>query len=147
MNKVTEHSEGQTALSLIFVIGGIVLLFAATLAFLALSFLNSTYGFQAANRAEALAQGGVNDVMLQLARNKDFSSSGYCLPYNSGIPTTPCPSGSVQITVTQNTPVTGQVTATADVTISRYRRKVQAVFAVDATSSLVELLSSQQITL
>jgi hypothetical protein len=119
-------------------------LFAATLAFLALSFLNSTYGFQAANRATALAQGGVHDVMLQLMRDKDFASAGYCLPYNA---TLPCPSDHVQVTALQDTPAAGQVTVTANATVSRYHRSVQAVLAVDATSTLVRLVTMEQIPL
>jgi hypothetical protein len=129
---------------LIFVIGGVIVLFAVTLALLALSFLNSTYGFQAANRAAALADGGVHDVMLQLQRDKDFESAGYCLPYSA---TLPCPSGQVQIVVTQGTPIVGNVTATADVTVLRYRRRVQAVFSVNASSGLVQLINSQQVSL
>lgn len=139
--------RGQTALAVVFVIGGIIVLFGTTLAFLALSFLNSTYGFQAANRAAALARGGVDDAMLQLLRNKDFSSTGYCVPYNPDPPHFPCPDGYAQVIVTQNSPETGQATATSEATVSRYRRKFQAIFSVNATTSLVRLLSSEQISL
>ena len=137
-------NRGQTALALVFVIGGIIVLFGTTLAFLAFSFLNSTYGFQAANRASALARGGVDDAMLHLLRDKNFSSSGYCIPAAVGLP---CPTDSVYVVVTQDMPIVGQTTAYSEATVSRYRRKFEAIFSVNASTSLVKLNSSQQISL
>jgi hypothetical protein len=144
MKNESDSKKGQTALSLVFVIGGIIVLFSVTLALLALSFLNSTYGFQAANRAAALAEGGVNDAMLQLLRDKDFSSAGYCLPYSA---TLPCPTGYAHIVVTQDTPEEGKVTVTSDVTVLRYERSIEAVFSVNATSGLVQIITSQQVSI
>lgn len=136
--------SGQTALALIFVIGGIIVLLGTTLAFLTLSFLNSTYGFQASNRAAALAKGGVDDAALQLLRNKDFApSGGYCVPYASF----PTCSGSAKVAVVQSSPAAGQVTVTSEATVSNYRRKLQAVFSVNATTGLVKLISSEQLSL
>ncbi|OGY98207.1 MAG: hypothetical protein A2855_02795 [Candidatus Liptonbacteria bacterium RIFCSPHIGHO2_01_FULL_57_28] len=136
-------ASGQTALAVTFVIGGIIVLFGTMLAFLTLSFLNSTRGFQAASRAAAVARGGVDDAMLQLLRNKDFSSSGYCVPYES----VPCPSGYAQVAVTQGSPSAGQVTVVSQAAVSGYRRKFQAVFVVNASSSLVRMVSTQQVPL
>jgi uncharacterized protein (UPF0333 family) len=136
-------NRGQTALALVFVIGGIIVLFGTTLAFLAFSFMNSTYGFQAANRASALARGGVDDAMLQLLRDKNFSNTGYCIPYSS----LPCPSDSVYVVVTQDMPIVGQATVTSEATVSSYRRKLEAIFSVNASTSLIKLNSSQQISL
>jgi hypothetical protein len=148
INILMRSRSGQTALALVFVIGGIIVLLGTTLAFLTLSFLNSTYGFQAANRAAALARGGVDDAMLQILRNKDFANTGYCVPYNVDPPhLPPCPSGSAKVVVTQNTPDVGQATVTSEATVSNYRRKFQAVFSVNATTSLVNLISSEQLSL
>lgn len=147
ISPITYHIQsknGQTALSLVFVIGGIIVLFSATLAFLALSFLNSTYGFQASNRAAALAEAGVNDAMLRLLRDKGFESAGYCLPYHAGLP---CPSEHAQVTAAQHSPAQNQVTVTAQASVSRYGRKYEAVFSVNPTSSLVRLVSQEQVPL
>jgi hypothetical protein len=138
-------TRGQTALALVFVIGGIIVLFGTTLAFLAFSFLNSTYGFQAANRASALARGGVDDAMLQLLRNKNFESVGYCVPNYDG--PVKCPADHVLVIVTRDMPIVGQTTVRSEATVSRYRRKFEAVFSVNASTSLVKLTSSQQISL
>lgn len=143
-NILMRFRSGQTALALVFVIGGIIVLLGTTLAFLTLSFLNSTYGFQASNRAAAVARGGVDDAMLQLLRNKNFSNSGYCVPYSASLP---CPTGSAYIVVTSDSPAMGQATVTSEATVSNYRRKFEAVFSVNATTSLVKLISSEQLSL
>ena len=65
------------ALSLVLLVGGTVVLIAATLFFLILSFLNSTFGFQAANQARGLAISGANDALLQLSRNPTMTDTGY----------------------------------------------------------------------
>ena len=47
--------RGQATLSLVFLVGGIVILIGVTLSVLVISLINSGYGFQAANRALARA--------------------------------------------------------------------------------------------
>ncbi len=120
--------NGQTALSVIFVIGGLLVFAAISLAFLVLSLINSGYGYRSANQALALAQAGVNDALLVLTRNKDFSGS-YVLPANDY---------SVTVTVTQSS---GRATILSDVTVARYERKLQAVAAVNPVTGQVDLLS------
>lgn len=70
-------NNGQAALALVFLVGGTVILVGATLAFLVFNFINSTYGFQAANRALGAAMGGANDVLRRLAmdRNLNFNNA------------------------------------------------------------------------
>ncbi len=130
-------SRGQAALSTIFLIGGIIVLFGTSLAFITLSFSNSSLGFQASNRAEALALGGVRDAEIQLLRNKDFSDSGYCVPAAS----TPCPSGYAFVTVTQGSPAVGKVSVTSEATVNLRRKKVQAIYVVSPTSTQVSTFS------
>src|SRR3990167_1538137 len=93
---------GQAVLSFVFLIGVIIISIGATLAFLAASFLSSGYGFQAANRALALASAGVEDGLMQLARNKDFLPEA---PYS-----VPVGNDSASVTINQNTPASGQAT-------------------------------------
>ena len=108
---------------------------AVSLAFLALSLINSGYGYRSSNQAMALAQGGVSDALLVLTRNKDYSGS-YTIS-----------SGSVSVTVTQNSPTEGQTTIISDATVNRYRRKLQAVTAVNPTTGQVDLLSWSSLSL
>jgi len=72
-----ENLGGQAALSLVLLVGGTVVLIAATLFFLVLSFINSTFGFQAANQAWGLALSGANDALLQLSRNPTMVNRNY----------------------------------------------------------------------
>ena len=128
---------GQIALSLTFLMGGIIILVAATLAFIAISLLNSSVGFQYSTSAYTVVAGGVQDALLQLARNKDFSHAGYCIPEAS----LPCGSGSAKVTVTQNSPSAGKATIISEATVSRYTRKIEAVVSI-ATSTGKSILTS-----
>jgi len=129
--------SGQAVLSLIFVIGTVIVLAGATLAFVVVSFLNASLGYQAANRALAVAAGGVQDGLLQLARNKDFSAT-----YTATLGTY-----AAQVNVAQNVPVSGRVTITSDAIVLGHERKVQAIIAVDQTTSNVSQVSWGEVAL
>ena len=64
------YTDGQAAISLVFLVGGTVLLIGVTLTFLVVSFINTTFAYRAANRALGVAIAGVNDALLQLSRNR-----------------------------------------------------------------------------
>ena len=67
---------GQAAISLIFLIGGTILLIGITLAFLIFSFITSSFGFKAANEALALALSGTNDAIFRISKNKNYPLVG-----------------------------------------------------------------------
>lgn len=126
---------GQSALALIILIGGIVLFTGTTLAFIAISFLNSAYGFQNANTALSNASGGIYDAMNQIVWNKDFSdTSGFCVPAS-------CSAGSATVTVTQNVPSVGFATIVSTATVVNYRRRIQAIISIHPTTGQVALIS------
>lgn len=126
---------GQAALSTMFLISGIIVFAGVSIAFLSLSFLNASGGFQNANRAMSLANGGVQDALLQLERNKDFYDiGGYCVP-------SICGSDSAAVTVTRDSPIVGESTILSVATVSLYRARVQAVIAVDPQSGLFSVIS------
>ena len=144
MGSPNQRREAQASLSLIFLIGGIVILVGVTVAYVALSFLNSSYGFQASNRAYGAAMAGIHDGILQLVRNKDFpTTSGYCVPAANA----PCPDGYALVAITQNSPSAGQVLVVSDATVSRYRRKIQATLAVSTSTGEVNVISIQTLSL
>ncbi|MDO8664875.1 MAG: hypothetical protein Q7K44_05045 [Candidatus Liptonbacteria bacterium] len=131
--------QGQAALSFVFLIGVIVLSIGVAVAFLANSFLNSGYGYQAANRAMAVASAGAEDALMRLARNKDFSSvSSYSVPVGSD---------SASVTVNQNSPAAGQAKIVSNATVFFQQRKIQAVVSIDSTTGQVSLISWQLLTL
>ena len=132
-NLQPRRATGQAALSLVFLTGGIIVLVGLSLAFLAISFINSSFGFQSANKALAIASAGVYDALIQLVRNKSFSGS-YCVPL-------PCGQGSSSTTVSQNTPSPGLVTIESQATSFVSRRKIKTIVSISSTTTQVNLVS------
>lgn len=137
LSRSSLNRTGQVALSLSFLMGGIIVLAASTLALIAIAFLNASIGFQNLNRAYAVASGGIYDALLQISRNKDFSNSGYCVPNASP----PCGSGSATVSVAQNSPSAGMATIVSESSVSRYKRKVQAVVSIATSTGRSVLVS------
>ncbi len=125
------HRKGQAILSLIFLIGGIVVLIGLTLAFLATSFVNSVYGYRAAQRAGAVAASGAYDALMQLARNQSFSSPGYALTVGSD---------SATVAVTQNS-AAGTATIVSAATVSLSTKTVRAVVAENTSTGQTFVVS------
>ena len=136
---LSSRSRGQAVLSLVLLVGGIVVFVSITLVFIVLSFINSTTGFEKANRALAAATGGIEDGVLRLVRNKDFASaSAYTVPlgpYSAGV------------TVTQGSPAPGQVTITSGASVGLYTRQVQAILSVVSSTGDVQLMSWSELPL
>jgi hypothetical protein len=126
--------QGQAALSLVFLIGGIALLVSVTLAVIAISFLNSTFAFQSANRAYANATSGAQDALLKLARNDTFNDTvGYVVPKD-------CTSNCATVVVTQITPGT-QVEIVSTATVFASTRKIKVIASIDPNNGEVSVSS------
>lgn len=133
MAKFPDFSRGQAFLALVIVIGGIVLSLGVTLALVTVSFINSTYGYQATQQAESAATAGAEDALLQLARNNTFSNIvGYSLAAGSSTAT---------ITVNQNTPSVNFITVLSIATVSLRTRKIQVILSLNATTGQTSVLS------
>jgi hypothetical protein len=126
--------RGQAFLSLVLLVGGAIILIGLTLAFLATSFVDTGYGYRALTQAQAAANSGVSDALLQLDRNASFSQpSGYSVIVGSNTAT---------VTVTQNSPSTGLVTILSTATVGTRTRKITVVAAANASTSQVTIISS-----
>ena len=125
-------SRAQAALSTVLLIGGIIGLIGMSIAFLASSFLNSSQGYRQAQRAQAVVISGVEDALIQLARNKDFASTGYSLTVGSS---------TVSVSVTQDSPATGQATIVASSSVSSYQRTARVVVSRNASTSQTTVVS------
>jgi hypothetical protein len=127
---------GQAVLSLIFLIGGIAVLVGVSLAFLVTGFLGTGFGFEASQRALAVATAGAEDGLLQLIRNKSFSDiSGYNVPLGNDV---------AQVTITQNSPTAGQATIISTAAVSGHRRRLRVIVSIDPTTGQVSVVSWQQ---
>lgn len=127
--------DAQAALSVVFLIGGIIVLTAMTITFLSASFLGSSYGFQMAQQAQAVAASGVFDAMMRLDRNKDLSTS-YSLPLNNY---------SASVTITQDSPAAGLVKIVSASTVVNRNYKIQAVVSRNASNGLIGIVSWGQL--
>lgn len=128
--------KGQSFLVLVLLVGGGVLLISIFLAFLATSFIDTSYGYQALAQAQATATGGAEDALLQLARNTNFSSGPYSV--NGG-------TGTAAVTVSQNTPSAHLVTIVSSATVSDRTRNMTVIVGVNATTTQITV-NSWQIT-
>ncbi len=128
--------RGQAALALVLIIGGTIVTVSLTLAILTTSFVNSAYGFSVSERAEAVASSGAADALVRLLRNKDFSSpGGYSV--NVG-------SDSAWVTVSNGSPIAGEVTIISKATASTRQRTTTVIAARSSTSSLITVVSRIQ---
>jgi hypothetical protein len=136
--------HAQAVLSLVFTIGSIIVLAAATLAFVIVSSLNSGLGFRAANQALAVAGAGVEDALVRLDRNAKFSSP---TPYQVLVPITltpPVVSAAASVTVNQ---AGSQATIISDAVVSGRERKLQVIVGIDPTTGEANVLSWNELTL
>jgi uncharacterized protein (UPF0333 family) len=134
-NFAGQNSGGQAFLSMALLIGGIIIATGILFAFLAASFIDSGYGLQASYIAEAAATAGVEDALLQLARNGAFSSpSGYTVN-----------AGGNAATVTVSAPSSGLITVLSVATVSFRTRKITAVVSENPVNNQITLASWQEI--
>jgi hypothetical protein len=132
-----DQEKGQAFLSLVLLVGGAMILIGLTLAFLATSFVDTGYGYQALTQAEAIATSGVEDALLQLDRNPNFgNTTGYSY-------TLPVASSTAMVTVTQSDPSAGFVTILSSATVGNRTRNVTVIAAVNASTSQVSVVSWQ----
>lgn len=119
------NKKGQAFLALVLLIGGIVVTAGIALAFIAISSVNTSYGFQNSESAEALATAGAEDALLQLDRNPSLSNTtGYTITL---------PAGTATVTITQNSPSSGQIYILSSAAVSNQTRKIGVVVSETAT--------------
>jgi uncharacterized protein (UPF0333 family) len=129
-------AKGQAFLALVFLIGTVIVLVGATLAFLASSYVDTSYGYRSSVQADAAANSGAEDAMLQLQRDSAFASSGYTVTSGSTTAT---------VTVTQSTPSAGFITILSTATVSGYTRKIDIVLAVNSLTEQTTVVSWQEV--
>jgi len=128
--------QGQAFLSLVLLAGGAMVIIGLTLAFIATSFIDTGYGYQALTQAQAVAASGAQDALLQLDRNTGFGNAGgyvYAVPVGSSTAT---------VTVTQSAPSAGFVTIHSTATIANRTRNMTVVASVNANTGQVSVVSS-----
>lgn len=136
MIQCERKSSGQAFLSTILLMGGIMVVAGIVVAYLAIAFIDSGYGLQSSETAEATATAGVNDAFMRIVRNSSFSSTGYALAVANN---------TANITVTQNTPSAGLDTILSTAIVGGRTRKISAVIAVTSSTGQSTMLSWQDV--
>lgn len=134
---ILRSRDGQAILSVIFLISAIIILTGLALVFTVTAFLNNTYGFQLKEKAQAAALSGVDDALLRLARDKDFSNTlGYSLLVGNYTAT---------VTVLRDVPVTGQTTITSSAAALLSQSSIKTTVSRNLTTGQITVISWQQI--
>ncbi len=123
-------------MALVFLVGGIVILIGATLAFLANSFIDTGYGYQALTQAEAVATSGAEDALLKIDRGVFASNAAYSFPVGSS---------TASVTVTLGSPSAGYDTILSSATVANRTKAVSVVVAVNASTSQASVTSWQDV--
>ena len=149
--KGSKFSTGQAMLSMVFLIGGMLLLIGITLAFLIYNFVHATFGFQAANRALGVALAGANDALGQLVINREFNVNGEqnCV-YNFFIG----PDKAAVTVIHHNSPCQGsmglpdvnsnQIFVMSNAGVSGRGRKIEMIVSLDKITGEVSIGSLKQ---
>ena len=99
----------------------------------------SISAYRASSVVQAAAVSGINDGILQVVRNANFSNvSGYTIPFSSVSDT---------VTVTQGSPSTNETTVISLAQIGSVKQKIQAILAIDPNTKQVSVISYQKLSL
>ncbi len=111
-------------------IGGIIISAGIVLAYIALSSVDSTYGYADSQVAEGMANAGAEDAVMQFVRNADFSPAGgnYVVTLSNG-----------QASVTVSNPGTGTATITSVASYESHTRTINVVLAINLLTNQVSV--------
>lgn len=127
------NRSGQSFIALVILIGAIVAAIGVTIAIWASTFVDSGFGYQAQAEAQAAATSGVEDALLKLDRNAEYSSTGYTLAVGST---------TASVSVTQPTTTSYDfITVISSSTVSGHTSKFQVILSENATTSQVTVMS------
>ncbi len=131
--------SGAAALPVVLVIGSVVLELTLVSSFVAYTLSQSGFGERASTEALFVARSGAMDAIRKVVRNKDFSDAdGYTLTVGSK---------SASVTVTKDSPTTGQTRVVSTGTAWLRQKKIRADLTVNATTGEVNLISFEEIDL
>lgn len=128
---------GVAFLPLVLVIGGILVSVAVATAVLTFSNINSNQSTRAASEALFVAKAGASDGIMRVVYNKNYSSSCYSIPVGSR---------TAYVVVTKDQPATGNTQVYSKAIISNRTRTFYSLLGVDATTGVVNLISTQEVT-
>lgn len=135
MNKIISQ-RGFSLLPTVLVTSIIVAEVGIALTFVMYMANSAAFSSRLLQEAYSCAKSGVDDAMLRLIRNKDFSSTGY--NFNIGR----C---SAIIQIEKDTPNAGASQITVSASVLNRQKKIRAVVSIDQETEEVFLYSLQEI--
>jgi hypothetical protein len=130
--KTMHQRNGQAALTLVLLVGGIAALTGVGLAFLSTSIIQSGRAAESGGAALAAAGAGTRDALLRLARDNQFEAT---TPY-----TIPVDTGTVAVTVTRTVANEARILSVAQ--RIGFTRKVETVVTLDPGTGVLTIRSS-----
>lgn len=128
--------SGLGALPMMLLLGAIVIEIAVAGAAAAVLRNNALLSKQAATTAYFTALSGVDDGILRVVRDKNFSSAGYPVVLNSGLAWT---------VVVRDVPITGETMVTASSSVLGRIKQVQAIINVSSVGE-IDIISKGEVT-
>jgi len=128
-----DNNKATAALPAMLFIGGIIVEIGIAGAFISYYLSQSGFGIKMSAEALAAAEAGVQDALIKIIRNKDFTSSGYDLTVGNR---------SANVVVCKDTCAgTGKHKITSIGSALVKRRKIEAVVNVNNTTGEVKIES------
>lgn len=117
------RAHGVAMLPMILALSFIILVVVLSLATIGYVETNIGSAQKKADEGFFVASAGVSDALIRIARDKNYSSSGYTLSVGNG---------SANIVVQKDTPVSGSSTITSTGTVSVSKRKIKMIVNVSS---------------
>ena len=120
-----QDRRGVALLPVILVLFGLVMVVGVAIAGISVSENTISSTKDASDEALAIAESGIQDALMKLARDKDFTSAGYNLSVSGGTATIIVPSGSSK-------------DITSSGTLNSKTRKIQLTVNADANGKITQ---------
>jgi uncharacterized protein with GYD domain len=135
-NKIKNFRKGIAALITVLSLGGLIFTISMASAILAFWANQNIKSIRDSNKAFYAAQSGLQDALIKLERNKDYTSSVFNLSING--------TNDVSVIVSF---ASNQATITSTSTLSQINKKLRTVADINATTGLIIPTSTVEQTL
>lgn len=143
-----KKNNGVAALPTILLLGGIIVEIAIAGAFVSYLFSQGSFGIRASEEALSFAQSGIQDAIIRIIRNKDFSStSGYDITIANKTAHIVVCKGSKSVGSDCNVLNDGKDEITSLGTVMIKKRKLRAIVNVNVNTGEVKVESINEIQL
>ncbi|MBI5306681.1 hypothetical protein HZB04_03820 [Candidatus Wolfebacteria bacterium] len=140
--------KGVAALPIVLLIGGIIVEIAVAGVFIAFFISQSGLGIKLSDEALTAAKSGVQDAIIKIIRNKDFSSSsGYTLAVGSRSATIIVCRDSYTVSMACDTNNVGKDEIISTGSAALKRRKLKAMVNVDSVTGEMKVISIEEAAL